>query len=462
MADYLGYERAFKNFGINYTVEPGAYNRGHGDLKEVRFIVIHHTASANNDASGIVPVRDGVSGLKGPLSQLCLKRNGDPHLIAVGVCWHAYGEINYRGVPAGSGNYYSIGIEGIDGGYNTWTEAQRANYPRVVAALLKDMNLPSDAFIFHREYQPKTKIDPGGFTRDWFQAEVNRHYNSGGKPIVTKSAIQIKRDANAWLGDKLFAEDERITPDKIGRYAHYENGSIYWTPALGAKVLSSEMMTKWASTGYEVGFLGYPTTDVADLPVKEQGRYAHFQNGSIYWSEKYGARILNGEIKKRWAGLDWERSFLGMPKSDEIPLPDKVGVLQDFEGGIIYHSPSTGSHPIGGLILEAFRKNDYEKATGYPLGGEIKCPTEDGVFQIFEFAHVYYKHGAVKAFVVDNDVLEYYGRMGYESGRLNFPIGNKFLVKDNIWRQDFIGGSIEIGRNTKSAILIINGESISV
>lgn len=461
MADYLGYERAFKAFNINYTVEPGAYQRGHGDIKEVRFIVIHHTASANNDAAGINPVRDGVSGLAGPLSQLCLKRNGDPHLIAVGVCWHAFGEINYRGVPAGQGNYYSIGIEGIDGGYNTWTDAQRNNYPRVVAALLKDMNLPSDAFIFHREYQPKSKIDPGGFTRDWFQSEVNKHYNSGGlPPAPVKSAIQGKRDENPWLGNKIIPEEEWTTPDGVGKFAHYENGSIYFTVATGAQSLNKEILDKWASQGYETGFLKYPINSTHDLDDTGKRRAQAFQGGSIYWSEANGAHFVGGAIGSKWAETNWEKGFLGMPVTDEIVLPDKVGILQAFEGGHIYFHPDTGAHTISGAIWDRFAKENYENIVGYPKTDSVNLPVRPGVFQIFTNGHIYEHVG--KAYFVSRDFMYFYERLGYEAGRLGMVISNKELLGDDRWIQHFEGGSIEIDRKNKKSIITVNGEVVPV
>ena len=461
MGDYLGYERAFKNAGISYTVEPGAYSRGHGDLKEVRFIVIHHTASANNDAAGINPVRDGVAGLEGPLAQLCLKRNGQPHLIAVGVCWHAYGEIDFRGVPAGNGNYYSIGIEGIDGGYNSWTPEQRREYPRVVAALLKDMGLPSNAWIFHRDYQPKSKIDPGGFTKDWFQAEVDKYYNGPSAPV--KGDIAVKRDQSPWLGKKLIAEEEWVCPDKVGRFAPYENGSVYWTPATKACALSKEMLDKYATVGYEAGFLKYPITDVADS-ASGKGRYQIFQGGSMYWTEKNGTRIVTGAIGSKWAETNWEHGELGMPISDEIKLPDEKGVIQVFEGGHIYYSPDTGAHIIKGLIWDRFSKEDYEKYLGYPTTDEIGFPTRQGKFQIFQFGHIYWLDGRDKAFAVYSDFMDLYERMGYENGRLGFVISNKERVEgtENTWVQHFEGGTIQINRNTKETILFLDGEEILV
>lgn len=462
MPDYLGYERAFKNFGISYTIEPGAYERGHGDLNGVKFIVIHHTAGGN-DSGDIRIVRDGRSDLPGPLSQIVLKRSGQPHIIAVGVSWQAYGTINFKGVPAGSGNYWSLGIEGVSNGYNDWTAEQRREYPRIVAALLKDMGLPSDAWIFHRDYQPGEKIDPAGFTKEWFASEVNKYYNGGGSVAPVKGDIAIKRDQSPWLGKKLIAEEEWVTPDKIGRFTPYENGSIYWTPATKACALSKEMLDKYATVGYEAGFLKYPITDVADS-ASGKGRYQIFQGGSMYWTEKNGTRIVTGAIGSKWAEQNWEHGELGMPISDEIKLPDEKGVIQVFEGGHIYYSPDTGAHIIKGLIWDRFSKEDYEKYLGYPTTDEIGFPTRKGKFQIFQFGHIYWLEGRDKAFAVYSDFMDLYERMGYENGRLGFVISNKERVEgtENTWVQHFEGGTIQINRNTKETILFLDGEEILV
>lgn len=464
MADWDKFPEAFRAFGINFTEEPGWRERGHGDMNSFNFLVIHHTASANNDASGIGPVTRGVAGLPGPLAQLCLKRNGDPHIIAQGVCWHAgYGNAMW-GAPAGMGNYYSIGIEGIDSGRNTWTPEQRAMYPRVVAALLKYAGLPSDRWIFHRDYNKRDgKIDPVGFDWTWFRDEVNRHYNAGGQPPAPqKSEIQKCRDRNPWLGDKTSEGDELVLPiGDHGRATFYKNGAIYHSTPTGSQALSLEMLEKYASVGYEGSFLGFPINTVHEIAG---GRAQGFQGASIYFSESTGAHTIGGAIGTKWAALNWEKGFLGFPETDEITLPDTVGKLQKFTGGHIYHNPSTGTFPIVGIIWDRFTKESYERGVGYPKSDETPMPNKPGKFQIFEQAHIYWKEGTDKAFAVYYDFMDIYSRLGYENSRLGFVISAKELVEgtSNTWIQHFEGGSIQINRDTKETILIINGEQISV
>ncbi|TJX15944.1 hypothetical protein E9840_01265 [Tissierella creatinini] len=57
---------------------------------------------------------------------------------------------------------------------------------------------------------------------------------------------------------------ERICPDGIGHYRHYQGGSIYWTPQTGAHYIYGLIHHKWARLGWERGPNGYPKTDEED------------------------------------------------------------------------------------------------------------------------------------------------------------------------------------------------------
>jgi uncharacterized protein with LGFP repeats len=43
--------------------------------------------------------------------------------------------------------------------------------------------------------------------------------------------------------------DESPTPDGIGRFNHFQGGSIYWTPGIGAHEVHGAIRDKWASMG---------------------------------------------------------------------------------------------------------------------------------------------------------------------------------------------------------------------
>ena len=137
--------------------------------------------------------------------------------------------------------------------------------------------------------------------------------------------------------------DENTTPDKIGRYNHFQGGSIYWTPKTGAHEVHGAIWDKWKSLGWEKSVLGYPITDESTTPDKI-GRYNHFQNGSIYWTPKTGAHEIHGTIRDLWKSLGWEKSNLCYPITDELNLPDGKGKYSRFQGGEIHWYPEIGAY----------------------------------------------------------------------------------------------------------------------
>ena len=87
----------------------------------------------------------------------------------------------------------------------------------------------------------------------------------------------------------------------------------------------------------------YPVNDETATPGGGIGRYNHFQGGSIYWTPATGAHEVHGAIRKLWAGMGWERSFLGYPTSDELSTEDGLGRYSEFQHGSIYWRPTTGA-----------------------------------------------------------------------------------------------------------------------
>jgi hypothetical protein len=82
---------------------------------------------------------------------------------------------------------------------------------------------------------------------------------------------------------------ELTTPDGVGRYNVFENGSIYWSPSTGAHEVHGRIRDKWRDLGWEGGTLGYPTSDEYAVPG---GRRSDFQRGSLVWNAQSGAVTL--------------------------------------------------------------------------------------------------------------------------------------------------------------------------
>jgi hypothetical protein len=152
---------------------------------------------------------------------------------------------------------------------------------------------------------------------------------------------------------------ESVAPDGVGHYRHYQGGSIYWTPTTCAYEVHGGIRGKWSALGWETSVLGYPVTDETGTP-DGIGRYNHFQHGSIYWTPLTGAYEVHGLIRDRWATLGWERSALGYPISDETDEVDGSGRFSLFEHGTIHWNHTTNAITVNSdaaILMSPMRGN---------------------------------------------------------------------------------------------------------
>jgi uncharacterized protein with LGFP repeats len=130
--------------------------------------------------------------------------------------------------------------------------------------------------------------------------------------------------------------DETSVGGGRGRANTFESGVISWTPNTGAHEVHGAINGRWGDLGREGG-LGFPLTDELVTP-DTRGRYNHFENGSIYWTPTTGAHEVTGNIKADWAAAGWEQSPVGYPVAAASRMqPNSVPCdFQDFEHGSIY------------------------------------------------------------------------------------------------------------------------------
>ena len=203
--------------------------------------------------------------------------------------------------------------------------------------------------------------------------------------------------------------DETSTPDGAGRFNHFEHASIYWHSSTGAFEIHGLIRARWQAMGSEQSILGYPVTDETATP-DGIGRYNHFQNGSIYWTPATGAVEVYGPIRERWAELRWERGLLGYPTRS--PYNDVRGrdtfLVATFQGGTIdlnnntrhVHTEkfATVSSPNYRVPITAYRVSDTDGARPCAI-------TADGVRQWVDEANRVYAAAGVQ-FTFDGNLLE--------------------------------------------------------
>lgn len=173
----MAYQTGLANFlragGCQVIEQPGWQTRGHGSQDSMLGVMAHHTAGGGSN--DWVIVQNGRSDLAGPLAHMTLERNGVFRVIAAGQCWHAgTGYVSWCGRD--NGNAHMIGIEGVSNG-TSWTDEQRREYPKGVAALLKYMGLSSARLIGHKEWAPGRKVDPGNWDMNAFRNDVAKIMN---------------------------------------------------------------------------------------------------------------------------------------------------------------------------------------------------------------------------------------------------------------------------------------------
>jgi len=125
------------------------------------------------------------------------------------------------------------------------------------------------------------------------------------------------------------------------RYSHYENGSVFYSPATGSHEVLGDLKRKWKQKGGRTGLLGLPVTDQRATSTGG-ARFSRFQHGAVYASAATGAHEIHGPIRTAWAAAGKASSRLGLPTTDVRALADGSGRYSRFQHGTIAYDTSTG------------------------------------------------------------------------------------------------------------------------
>jgi N-acetyl-anhydromuramyl-L-alanine amidase AmpD len=176
--------------GVDVVEYPGWRDRGHGDFKDIRGVMVHHTGSDGTTAASIA---DGRPDLPGPLSQLHIARDGTVTVVAAGVAWHA-GAGMYPWLPTNMGNWHMIGIECANSGTSptaphrqNWPDAQYFALVRCCAAINRRLAQNASRTIGHREYAGRSqgKWDPGAIDMDILRSDIQARIGLVADPAPT-------------------------------------------------------------------------------------------------------------------------------------------------------------------------------------------------------------------------------------------------------------------------------------
>jgi hypothetical protein len=125
----------------------------------------------------------------------------------------------------------------------------------------------------------------------------------------------------------------------------------------GAFEVHGVVREKYLALGAEASILGYPRTDETGTP-DGVGRFNHFQSGSIYWTPGTFAHEVHGLIRDRWASLGWERNpQLGYPITDELIPDPRIG----------HRRPEARKKPVLSMPSDVIKLPVDAAAAGFPL-----------------------------------------------------------------------------------------------
>ena len=179
----------------------------------------------------------------------------------------------------------------------------------------------------------------------------------------------------------------------------FVKGAAYWSSGSGAHVVEGAILTRWRALGAENSPLGYPTSSEQAVTG---GVRAAFQGGTVYWSPATGARTVRTAILAHYESLGGPTA-LGFPVSDYEPLAGG-GERVRFQRGHIYSTAGTGAHVVEGAVLSVYNAQGAQVGPlGYPLSGEEAVA--GGVRARFEKGNIYWS-GPTGARVV-LDVADY-------------------------------------------------------
>ncbi|MEI4272126.1 hypothetical protein TEK04_10365, partial [Klenkia sp. LSe6-5] len=222
-----------------------------------------------------------------------------------------------------------------------------------------------------------------------------------------------------------------------GFVSTFQGGSIFWSPSTGGRSVRGDVLSAYVRQGGPAGTLGFP---VADPSAQPGGIVSTFEHGSIVWSARTGARVLDATFSAAYDARGGVTGSLGFPTTDVFPTGGGGRGLHT-EGGNLYWSPASPAADVSGSLYQFFAQQGYEYGPlGYPMGDAEQVP--GGLRQQFQGGRVY--SSALGTFSVTGGLGEAFARSGGAEGPLGLPgtPARTTAARGGGWYQHFQGGSI--------------------
>jgi uncharacterized protein with LGFP repeats len=230
-----------------------------------------------------------------------------------------------------------------------------------------------------------------------------------------------------------------------GYARRYKNGRIFWDGRAGVHVTVGAIDDYSTASGPEWGVPIGDQQTALDSPFGTEGIQQGFQVGTVY-SSKHGVyRVIEEQC---YADAGGSFGWLGFPIG-EIEQNPRIGIFQNFEGGLIYSGlgEDKAAFTVRRDVADAMPSNWEAR----PLSKETSTTSSSGMtgsVQDFEstdwetFKAVAYSPEGLDIVPVSGEILDYYSGLGGEKSWLGFPTSSVDLVLKRAFVQRFEAGMI--------------------
>lgn len=180
----------------------------------------------------------------------------------------------------------------------------------------------------------------------------------------------------------------------------FEQGSVYWSPGNGVRVVQGAILAKWGALGGEGGQLGFPTSDSLRLSGENgDDWYQFFEHGVIYSRAADGTAVVfkkrldrGEEVSAHAESIRLKAESLGLGEPlTSVPQSETDGMAwwQRFERGYVYWSAEGGAKWLSVPMWDAWRAS--AEALGSPTTDEtqVEGGDEHDRYQFFARGVIY-------------------------------------------------------------------------